>query len=213
MKFKDFQLNQPERFDDVISDFMLENSDYDGSLSELKEFYGEDWRVYRYEFPHKPVDLIEDQRGCVRIEYSGRCVGYAKDDDCAEILSLMSDPSYECTYLSVETGNYVELYEDEETGRTEKRNGIEPDYLATISMKFTGEKQAAENVSPVQQTASSRTNGPVRSSAMYVFVRVLAVVVTLLGLLLCVVNPIVGIISIGVGVALFFYAKTFKPDK
>lgn len=210
-RYKDFKLNRPGRYAATIYEFLEPNPDYESSLSELKEMYDDGDRIYELVFPHNPLTLVVDDRGCVRVDYLGRCVGYIKDVDCDEVKALMESPEYSKSFLHVEMGSYIELYEDDDTGRLKKRLGDDEGIEATVTMVFEDKPAEPIKTEAVKQPRAKRQTAP-KSKGLFIFMRILSAIIAVLGLVICIVNPIVGIICIALGVVFFITAKKYKPQ-
>lgn len=205
---------------DAVKELQIENDDYDMTAKQILGEYGEDERIYKYDYDIAKVELVpepdnEYDRNAVAVVIDGAKVGYIKKGSASRVKNLLASPDFDHIETEIGGGPYKVVTEDGELDKGEAPVWIhltictreeQDDRIRAIEQ---AQKEHEKRVTESMESAPP-VPGPARLPTKKkgsAFFTVCGVVLIVLGLLLALAVLPAGAVSVLLGVFSIMYGK------
>lgn len=99
--------------DGIINDLKLDNNDFNLSAMEIYDIYGENYRVYKYEFDNALPDFRMESDN-IAVYCGDTVIGHIKKGSVSHVRNLINSNSIKKISVDMYGGDYKEVYEDDD---------------------------------------------------------------------------------------------------
>ena len=219
MKKELFKVTGLSYYMDAIETLRIENDDYDLTKSQILDEFGEDERVYQYDYDIGKVELVpepdnEYDKNAVAVLIDGEKVGHIKKGSTSRVKNLLASPDFDHIETNMGGGPYKIVTEDGdiETGeahiwldviictREEQDDKIKAIQQAQAEheRKVIEARESAPAVPDPEEPAKKKGS---------LFFTISGIILIILGLLLALAVLPVGAFSVLLGVFSIVYGK------
>lgn len=181
--------------EEALEELRTECDDWNLSTKELKEEYSDGDRLYRYEWPLSPVEVVpepenEHDPNALKVLLCGKKIGYVKKDQTDAVRALLGQDLR--VWVELEGGE-AKVFEEDEDEKLQISKEEDP---------IHGELIFAENTKPAEPAPA-----PEPKTLPAILFYILGGLLVILSVILIAASPIMGIVGVIIGVFVIFYGR------
>lgn len=181
--------------EEALEELRTESDDWSMSRKELLEEYSDGDRLYRYEWPLSPVEVVpepenEHDPNALKVLLCGKKIGYVKKDQTDAVRALLGQDLRVWVELEGGEAKVFEEDEDEKIQISEEEDPIH------------GELIFAERTKPAEPAPA-----PKPKTLPAILFYILGGLLVILSMILIAASPIMGIVGVIIGVFVIFYGR------
>lgn len=181
--------------EEALEELRTESDDWSMSRKELLEEYSDGDRLYRYEWPLSPVEVVpepenEHDPNALKVLLCGKKIGYVKKDQTDAVRALLGQDLRVWVELEGGEAKVFEEDEDEKIQISEEEDPIH------------GELIFAERTKPAEPAPATE---PKTLPAILFYI--LGGLLVILSVILIAASPIMGIVGVIIGVFVVLYGR------
>lgn len=181
--------------EEALEELRTESDDWSMSRKELLEEYSDGDRLYRYEWPLSPVEVVpepenEHDPNALKVLLCGKKIGYVKKNQTDAVRALLGQDLRVWVELEGGEAKVFEEDEDEMIQISEEEDPIH------------GELIFAERTKPAEPAPA-----PEPKTLPAILFYILGGLLVILSVILIAASPIMGIVGVILGVFVIFYGR------
>lgn len=181
--------------EEALEELRTESDDWSMSRKELLEEYSDGDRLYRYEWPLSPVEVVpepenEHDPNALKVLLCGKKIGYVKKDQTDAVRALLGQDLR--VWVELEGGE-AKVFEEDEDEKIQISEEDDP---------IHGELIFAEHTKPAEPAPA-----PEPKTLPAILFYILGGLLVILSVILIAASPIMGIVGVILGVFVIFYGR------